>query len=80
MLRKAGLTLGSLERRGLRFVAAHTPCKYLSSAYFDDLLKIRVAVAAVGASSVAYSHLITRGKARIAEGKVTDVLVGKDGR
>jgi acyl-CoA thioester hydrolase len=80
LLRKAGITPEFLNRRKLKFVAAESTCKYLSSARFDEVLTLGVKVARIGDSSVVYSHEIRRGRTKIAEGKVIDVLIGKDGQ
>ena len=80
LLRKAGITLQYLRRRKLGFVAAEATCRYISSARFDEVLTLRVRVSRIGSSSVVYSHEITRGKVKIGEGKITDVLVGDDGK
>lgn len=75
MLRKAGITLEFLRRRKLGFVAAKAACRYLSSLKFDDKFTVRVEVARLGNASVEYRHTITKGRKRIAEGEVTDVMV-----
>ena len=80
MLRSAGITLASLKRKGLAFVAAEVSCRYLASARFDEELKLSVAVSKIGRTSVEYSHRIAHGKREVAEGRVTDVLVGQDGK
>ena len=80
MLREVGVTINFLKRRKLRFVAAEVACRYRSSARFDDVLTLAVRVAKIGTTSVVYENEITRRKTRIAEGRVTDVLVGIDGR
>jgi len=80
MLRTAGITSKFLEARRLRFVAAESACRYLSPAKFDEILSLGVKVARIGRSSVVYLHEIRRGTTKIAEGRVTDVLVGEDGK
>jgi acyl-CoA thioester hydrolase len=80
MLRKVGITYQYLKRRKLGFVAGHVRCSYHSSARFDDLLSLEVWVARIGKTSVTYEHRIARGKTILAEGAVTDVLVGENGR
>lgn len=80
MLREVGIDLSFLKRRGLGFVAAESSCRYLSSAKFDDLLTLEVRVSRVGGSSVTYEHKISKGRTRVAEGRVTDVLVGLGGK
>jgi len=78
MLRAAGITLGYLNRKGLGFVAVESGCRYFSSAKFDDALTASVSVAKIGTSSVTYSHIVSNGRRKIAEGTVSDVLVGRD--
>jgi acyl-CoA thioester hydrolase len=80
MLRKAGVTPNLLRRRRLGFVAGEARCIYHRSARFDDVLSLETTVAKIGSSSVAYEHLVRRGNSVIAEGKVTDVLVGPSGK
>ncbi|MBI3840942.1 MAG: acyl-CoA thioesterase [Thaumarchaeota archaeon] len=80
MLRRAGVTLVFLRRKKLGFVAAKAVCRYVSSAKLDDLLTLEAAVAKIGTTSVVYSHRIWKGKKAVAEGEVTDVLVGADGK
>jgi acyl-CoA thioester hydrolase len=80
MLRKAGITARFLKSRGVGFVAGESVCRYLSSARFDEVLDLGVKVSRVGNSSVEYAHTITRGRTKVAEGKVTDILVGVDGK
>ena len=80
MLREAGVTIGLLKKRHLGFVAAEAKCRYLSSAKFDDLLTLKVRVSKIGSTSVEYYHAVMRGREEVAEGKVTDVMVGKSGR
>ncbi len=77
LLRKVGITLSLLTRKGLGFVAAEASCRYHSSARFDEVLTLDVSVAKIGGSSVTYSHKIRRGRALVAEGRVTDVMVDK---
>jgi acyl-CoA thioester hydrolase len=80
LLRKAGITPRFLRSRGLGFVAGESACRYVSSAKFDDVLNLMVKVSRIGNSSVAYSHRVTRGRRKVAEGTVTDILVGTDGK
>ena len=80
LLRDAGITLQFLKERGLGFVAAEAVCRYRSSAKFDDVLTLRVKVERIGRSSVVYSHEVRDGERTVAEGRVTDVMVGRDGR
>lgn len=80
MCRGVGVTLSLLRRRGLSFVAAESGCRYFGSARFDDLLSLRVGVASVGRSSVVYSHIIARGRRKLAEGRVVDVMVDLKGK
>jgi acyl-CoA thioester hydrolase len=80
MLREAGMTPKLLRMRKLGFVAGESSCRYHASARFDDVLTLEVKVARVGGSSVVYAHRITRGRTRIADGRVTDILVGADGK
>ncbi len=75
LLRRMGITLSLLTRRGLGFVAAEASCRYHSSGRFDELLTLDVSVAKLGVSSVTYSHKIRRGRVLVAEGRVTDVMV-----
>jgi acyl-CoA thioester hydrolase len=80
MLKDAGL--GEHLGRGgsVGFVAAESSCRYRSSARFDDLLTLEVAVAKVGNSSVTYYNAVRKGKTLVAEGMVTDVLVDREGK
>jgi acyl-CoA thioester hydrolase len=80
MLRKLGITLDYLRQKNFLFVAAEALCRYRSSARFDDVLTLGVRVERVGSSSVTYAHEITKGGVVLAEGKVTDVLVGEGGK
>ncbi len=80
MLRKVGITLDYLKRKNLGFVAAEVNCKYFASARFDEVLRLSVGVSKMGSSSVTYAHTVGKGRTRLAEGRVTDVLVGKSGR
>ncbi len=80
MLRAAGVTIDLLKRRSLGFVAAESNCKYISSARFDDVLTLSASVARIGMSSVQYFHKASRNGEEVAEGKVTDVLVGRGGK
>lgn len=79
MLRKLGITLGTLKVRHLGFVAAESWCKYSASAKFDDLLRLKVGVERIGNSSVSYAHEIWRARDLIAEGRVVDVMVNAKG-
>ena len=79
LLRKAGITLQYLRRRKLGFVARESTCSYISSAKFDEVLTLKVRVSRIGTSSIVYSHKVERGKVKIAEGRITDVLVGDHG-
>lgn len=80
MLRSLGIGPSILTSRGLGFVAAESSCTYHASARFDDLLIVRVEVIRIGNKSVTYVHTITKGRKRIAEGMVTDVMVDRTGR
>jgi acyl-CoA thioester hydrolase len=80
LLRTLGITPAVLQRRGMGFVAGESTCRYHASAKFDDVLTVAVRVARIGNSSVAYLHSISKGKTRIAEGRVTDVLVDTAGK
>jgi acyl-CoA thioester hydrolase len=79
LLRSAGLNPGYLTERRLGFVAAESSCRYLSSARFDDYLTLRVWIERVGRSSVTYHHVIMKGRTKVAEGRVTDVMVDREG-
>jgi acyl-CoA thioester hydrolase len=79
MLREAGITPGFLRTRKLGFVAAAAYCRYRASARLDDRLTLKVKIEKIGSSSVTYAHEITRDKTMVAEGRVTDVLVGRRG-
>ncbi|MDV3293147.1 MAG: acyl-CoA thioesterase [Nitrososphaerales archaeon] len=80
MLRSSGIAPSILSRRGLGFVAAESSCTYHASARFDDLLTVAVEIIRIGDKSVTYMHTITKGRKRIAEGTVTDVMVDRAGR
>ncbi len=80
LLRELGITLRSLKKRDLGFVAARSSCRYHSSASFDDLLTLRVGVVSVGRTSVTYGHDIRKGRTKIAEGEVVDVMVNPKGK
>ncbi|MDV3277136.1 MAG: acyl-CoA thioesterase [Nitrososphaerales archaeon] len=80
MLRTMGITPALLRKRGMGFVAGESTCRNHASAKFDDVLTVAIQVARVGNSSVTYLHTISKGKTRIAEGRVTDVLVDEGGK
>jgi len=80
MCREVGVTLELLRRRGLKFVAVESGCKYFGSAKFDDLLTMSVAVLKMGRTSVVYSHLVKKGRRTLAEGMVADVMVDESGK
>lgn len=80
MLRSAGLTLKSLRKRGLSFVAGEAMCRYMRPLSLDDKLRLRVWVSRIGRSSITYGQVIMRGRGKAAEGRVVDVLVDSKGR
>lgn len=80
LLRTAGLTLRWLRERELQFVCAESFCRYFGSARFDDELVLKVGISRLGSSSVTYFHEVFRGRRRLAEGRVVDVLVDHKGK
>lgn len=80
MLRSLGIMSALLGKRGLRFVAVESSCRYNSSAKFDDILTVSVRITRIGNSSVAYMNTIKKGRTVIAEGRVTYVMVDRTGR
>ncbi|MDV3244535.1 MAG: acyl-CoA thioesterase [Nitrososphaerales archaeon] len=80
LLRSLGIVPALLSRKGLGFVAAESSCRYHASARFDDLLTLGVEISRIGDNSITYTHTIKKGKRRIAEGRVIDVMVDRTGR
>lgn len=60
LLRAAGLAYAEMERRGIFLVVTEAACRYRSPAHYDDILRIRARVAALGKASVRFEYDIRR--------------------
>jgi acyl-CoA thioester hydrolase len=71
---------GNLEGGGGVYVVAEIALRYRRPAKLDDALVVVSRVGEVGASSCTIQQRVMRGGEVVAEGSVTVVLVGPDGR
>jgi acyl-CoA thioester hydrolase len=56
LLRTAGLAYAEMERRGIFLVVTEAACRYRSPARYDDVLRVRARVAALGKASVRFEY------------------------
>jgi acyl-CoA thioester hydrolase len=79
-LRQEGFDPVSLGERGLRLLAAEARCTYHKPAKFEDALDIIVRVAKIGNSSLVYNFEVKKGKTKLADGYLVNVLVDAAGK
>ena len=80
LLRASGLTYRDLEARGVHFPVIGTEARFLRPAYYDDVLEVRTAVAAVSGARVAFTYEIHRDTALLATARTEHASVDADGR
>jgi acyl-CoA thioester hydrolase len=80
LLRESGLTYRDLESRGVHFPVIGTEARFLRPAYYDDVLEVRTAVAAVSGARIAFTYEIHREAGLLATGRTEHAAVGGDGR
>ncbi|MHB8691876.1 MAG: acyl-CoA thioesterase [Solirubrobacteraceae bacterium] len=65
----------AMTDRGVDLVVAEARVRYRAPARFDDQLRIEIAVASLGRTSVTTSHKVSREDTLIAEGEMRHVFV-----
>ncbi len=83
MLRSLGMSVlpdrsGSSEHSPLTWPRVAASCNYIEPVRFEDVLQISVRVGKIGVSSIQYHFDFTRGKAAIANGRMTAVCCQLD--
>ena len=80
LLRAAGGNYRKMEEAGLFVVVVKAECRFHRPARYDDLLKIRTAVARVTPAKIEHEYQMFRGDERLAVGRVTLAIVDRDGK
>jgi acyl-CoA thioester hydrolase len=81
MLRSAGISYVELERQGIIMPVMEMHVKYIASAYYDDLLTVRVAIRQPpGARIVFHYQILNQNNKLINEAELTLVFVNEDTR
>ena len=79
-LRREGFEPIGLGQRGLRLLSAETHCVFHAPAKFGEALDVRVWVRKIGNSSVTFDFEVSRGRTKVAEGYLVNVLVNAAGK
>jgi acyl-CoA thioester hydrolase len=68
----------AMLERGVDVVVAEAQLRFRTSAHFDDLLSLSIAVTHLGNTSIVSEHQITRDREVIVEGTTRHVLVERE--
>ena len=71
MLRQFGTTYRDMEREGVMMPVLAVDMKFISPAYYDDLLKIRITIKEMPTARITFYHEIYRDDTLINTGSVT---------
>jgi acyl-CoA thioester hydrolase len=74
--RDAGLSVASPGAE-VGFPRVSVACEYLRPLHFEDEFDVHVRIEAISDKSIRFSHILTRGDAKIATGTITVVCVRK---
>ncbi len=66
---------GAMVERGIDLVVAEAQLRYLRPARFDDQLRLQIAIARLGNSSIVSRHHVLRGDEQLAQGTMRHVVV-----
>ena len=58
LLRAAGFAYADLEKRGVFLVVTETGCRHRAAASYDDLLKVRTRVTALGKATIRFEYSV----------------------
>jgi len=79
-LRAAGHSYKELEEAGIFLVVAEASLRYYLPAFFDDILRLRVAVLKARGARIQHEYKLLRGNDLLAEGFTTIACVDRTGR
>ena len=80
LLRATGRDYRRLEDEGLYLVVSEMTCRYLGTARYDDVLRLRTTTTRMGRATVQHAYQVFRDKELIAEGTSTVACVDNDGK
>jgi acyl-CoA thioester hydrolase len=59
-LRQIGLPYSVIEKAGFHFPVAEVACRYIQSAYYDDVIQIETELSELGRASLSFEYRISR--------------------
>jgi acyl-CoA thioester hydrolase len=80
MLRAAGHSYRELEEAGVFLVIAEAKTQYYLPAFFDDLLRLKIATAAAKGARVEHRYQVWRSDELVAEGSTVAACIDRTGR
>ncbi len=78
-LRKRGIDLAALQKKGIKFLVRHAEVEYIAPARYNDIIEVRTGHE-TGKASIGFSHEILRRDCLIAKASCLLVCVGHDGK
>jgi acyl-CoA thioester hydrolase len=80
LLRASGGNYRKMEADGLLVVVVRAECRFHRPARYDDLLRLRTAIARVTRAKIEHKYELFRGDERLATGLVTLGVVDRQGK
>jgi acyl-CoA thioester hydrolase len=80
LLRATGRTYRDMEAAGLLLAVVRLEVTYRQPARYDDVVRLRTALARVGAVKVEHSYELRRGEDLLVTGATTLACIDRDGR
>jgi acyl-CoA thioester hydrolase len=78
LLRAACGSYSAMLERGVDVVVAEAQLRFLTSARFEDLLTLEIAIARLGTTSITTEHRIARDGELVVEGTLRHVMVDRE--
>jgi acyl-CoA thioester hydrolase len=80
LLRASGGCYRRMEEEGLRVVVVRAECRFHRPARYDDVLRLRTAIARVTPAKIEHEYRLFRGQELLAQGNVTLAVIDREGR
>ncbi len=82
LLRATGLTYRDIEASGVFLVLSKCSCKYIASAFYDDVLTLKTTITKMGAARIDHAYELRRKDdgTLIATAETTLACVDRDGK
>jgi len=82
LLRATGLTYRDIEASGVFLAVSKCSCKYIASAFYDDVLILKTMVTKMGAARIDHAYELRRKEdgMLLATAETTLACVGRDGK